>query len=141
MSKFNKSYRIRTNIGEDTKIHVNLDRDYDVLEIMSLKINQENTYKLHTSDYGVIAGRVLANKALGIPNAKVSIFIPIDSVDSNSVIKSVVYPYSNVSDKDKNGVRYNLLVDEQITDCHTVVGTFPEKQYLLDNKLKLFYHL
>ena len=42
MSDFNKSYRIRTEVGKDTEVHVNLKRDYDVLELMSLKINQEN---------------------------------------------------------------------------------------------------
>ena len=133
MSKFNKSYRIRTNVGEDTQVHVNLDRDYDVLEIMSLKINQENAYKYHTSNYGVIAGRVLANDALGIPNAKVSVFINIDDNDINDVVKSVLYPYNTTSSKDKNGVRYNLLPNEQISNCHSVIGTFPEKQYMLDN--------
>ena len=133
MSKFNKTYRIRTEVGNNTNIHVNLDRDYDVLEIMSLKINQENAYKLHTSNYGVIAGRVLANEAMGIPNAKVSVFINIDKNDINDVVKSVLYPYNTTLSKDKDGVRYNLLPNEVITDCHTVIGTFPSKQYLLDN--------
>lgn len=84
MGRFNKNYRIRTEIGKDNKdasIHVKLDRKYNVLEIMSLKINQESAYKFHTSDYGVIAGRVLANEAFGIPNAKISLFIPIDNMD------------------------------------------------------------
>ena len=133
MSKFNKSYRVRTEVGKDSQVHVNLDRDYDVLEIMSLKINQENAYKFHTSNYGVIAGRVLANDAFGIPNAKVSVFIPIDANDQNDVVKTVLYPYNNTKSQDENGVRYNLLTNEQINECHTIIGTFPEKQYLLDN--------
>ena len=133
MSDFNKSYRIRTEVGKDTQLHVKLDQKYDVLEIMSLKINQENAYKLHTSNYGVIAGRVLANGAFGIPNAKVSVFINIDDNDINDVIKSVLYPYNTTNSKDKDGIRYNLLPNEQVTDCHTIIGTFPEKQYALDN--------
>ena len=133
MNRFNKSYRIRTEVGKDKELHVKLDRDYDVLEIMSLKINQENAYKLHSSNYGVIAGRVLANDALGVPNAKISVFINIDEEDSIDTIKSVIYPYYTTKTSNNDGVRYNLLVDEQISDCHTIIGTFPEKQYMLDN--------
>lgn len=134
MSKFNKSYRIRTNVNEDTQVHVKLDQDYDVLEIMSLKINQINDYKLHTSTYGVVAGRVLANDAFGIPNAKVSIFIQKAEDDNVDVVKEVLYPYNSTHTQDKNGTRYNLLPNEQLSDCHTIIGTFPEKQYLLDNE-------
>ena len=133
MSEFNKSYRIRTEVGKDTHIRVNLDRKYEALEIMSLKINQENAYKSHTSNYGVIAGRVLANDAFGIPNAKISVFINIDENDINDTVKSVLYPYNTTSSMDSNGVRYNLSSNEQINDCHTIIGTFPEKQYMLDN--------
>lgn len=133
MSNFNKSYRIRTNVGKDTSVHVKLDRDYDVLEIMSLKIDQVNNYKFHTSEYGVIAGRVLANDGFGIPNAKISVFINIDNNDINDIVKTILYPYNTTLSKDKNGVRYNLLPNEQINDCYTVIGTFPEKQYMLDN--------
>lgn len=133
MSNFNKSYRIRTEVGKDTNVHVNLNRDYDILEIMSLKINQENAYKFHTSNYGVIAGRVLANDAFGVPNAKVSVFIQIDENDINDTVKSVLYPYNNTQSKDKDNIRYNLLPNEKVNACHTTIGTFPEKQYLLDN--------
>ena len=132
-NSFNKSYRIRTEVGKDTQVHINLNRDYDVLELMSLKIDQKNFYKFHTSNYGVIAGRVLANDVFGIPNAKVSVFIPIDSNDQMDVVKSVLYPYNSTQSQNKDGVRYNLLPNEQLNDCHTIIGTFPEKQYLLDN--------
>ena len=137
MSKFNKNYRIRTEINKDKHIHVKLDRDYDVLEIMSLKIDKKNAYRFHTSDYGVIAGRVLANGGFGIPNAKISVFIPLDGTDANDVIKSNLYPFNATYTKDKNGVRYNLLPNEQINNCHTVIGTFPEKQFTLDNNTVL----
>lgn len=133
MSEFNKSYRIRTEVGKDTHLHVKLDQKYDVLEIMSLKIDQENAYRLHTSNYGVIAGRVLANGSFGIPNAKISVFINIDEDDINDPVKAALYPYNTTNSKDKDGVRYNLLPNEQVTDCHTIIGTFPEKQYALDN--------
>lgn len=133
MSKFHKSYRIRTEVGKDTQLHVKLEQEYDVLEIMSLEINQENAYKMHTSNYGVIAGRVLANGSFGIPNAKVSVFINVDNNDINDIINNILYPYNTTNDTNENGVRYNLLPNEQLNDCHTIIGTFPEKQYLLDN--------
>lgn len=133
MSDFNKSYRVRTEVGKDTHLNVKLDRSYDILEVMSLKINQKNAYRFHTSNYGVIAGRVLANGALGIPNAKVSVFINIDDTDINDVVKTILYPYNTTKDKNGDGTRYNLLPNEKVNDCHSVIGTFPEKQYMLDN--------
>ena len=137
MSEFNKSYRIRTDVGKDKALKVKLDQQYDILEIMSLKIDQKNLYKLHTSNYGVIAGRVLANGGFGIPNAKISVFIGIDNQDMNDIIKSIIYPYNQTSSKDKNNVRYNLLPNEQLNDCHTIIGTFPSKQLVLDNDILL----
>ena len=137
MSEFNKSYRIRTDVGKDKALKVKLDQQYDILEIMSLKIDQKNLYKLHTSNYGVIAGRVLANGGFGIPNAKISVFIGIDNQDMNDIIKSIIYPYNQTSSKDKNNVRYNLLPNEQLNDCHTIIGTFPSKQLVLDNNILL----
>lgn len=134
MSDFNKSYRIRTEVGKDTQLHVKLDSSYDILELMSMKINQENIYRFHSANYGVIAGRVLANEAFGIPNAKISVFIDRDEVGAmDSVITEVLYPYNSTLSKNFDNVRYNLLPNEQVSNCHTVIGTFPEKQYMLDN--------
>ena len=134
MSEFNKSYRIRTEVGKDTQLHVKLDRAYDIIELMSMKINQENVYKFHTSNYGVIAGRVLANDAFGVPNAKISVFIDRDETGvTDEIIKEVLYPYNTTSSQNSDGVRYNLLPDEKVSKYHTVIGTFPNKQYVLDN--------
>ena len=134
MSEFNKSYRIRTEIGKDTQLFVKLDNNYDILELMSMKINQENVYRFHSANYGVVAGRVLANEAFGIPNAKISVFISRDETNTvDDIIKEVLYPYNNTSTKDDDGIRYNLLPNEQVSNCHTIIGTFPEKQYMLDN--------
>lgn len=94
MGEFNKSYRIRTEVGKDTQLHVKLEQKYDVLEIMSLKIDQENAYRLHTSNYGVIAGRVLANGSFGIPNAKISVFIKNEGDIVNDTVKTALYPYN-----------------------------------------------
>lgn len=132
MADSNKSYRVRTNIGQDTSININLNQDFDILEILSLKISRENMYKLHTSKYGCIAGRVLGNETFGIPNAKISIFIAADSLGDDTVISSM-YPYSSVSSTTNDGVRYNLLPEEQVSDCHTPVGSFPSKRLMLDD--------
>ena len=58
MSKFNKSYRIRTEVGKDTQGTCNSEIMI-YLKLCPLKNNQENAYKFHKSNYGVIAGRVL----------------------------------------------------------------------------------
>lgn len=128
-----KSFRIRTDVGKDKVVHVNLQQDYSFLEILSLKINQIDTYKLHVSNYGLLVGRVLANGNFGIPNVKVSVFIPLDDEDSLlSDIKNL-YPYMTTSDKDSEGRRYNLLQDSSNDECYRVVGSFPNKRLVLDN--------
>jgi len=130
MSELNKSYRIKANVGGDSNISLMLNQDYNVLEVLSIKINQEDTYKIHSANYGVIVGRVLANNGFGVPNAKLSIFI---EGEFSSVEDTALYPFSSTASRDGNGTRYNLLVDKKVDDCHQVVGTFPNKTYLLDN--------
>ena len=132
-----KHYRIRTKISKDQVIRTKLSQDVDFLEVLSLKIKQEDTYKLHTSNYGIIIGRVLANDAFGIPNAKVSVFIPLTETDeSNSEITNI-YPFTDIQSKDKNNIRYNLLPDESNDECYRVVGTFPNKRLTLDNETEI----
>ena len=134
MAEKNKSYRIRTTVGRETDsfLDVHLDQDYESLEILSLKISDKDTYKLHNSDYGVIVGRVLANGNFGVPNAKISVFIPADEQNSNLEMWNL-YTYTSTSTKNENDIRYNLLPDESVKDCHKAVGTFPHKTFLLEN--------
>ena len=126
-----KSYRIHTSTPSDITLNVNMKQDFDFLEVLSLKLSQEDAYKLHSSNYGVIVGRVLANEAFGIPNARISVFIARDNDDA-SYLESI-YPYSEVTSKDKEGRRYNLLPDYSDDDCYRIVGTFPNKRLLLDD--------
>ena len=134
-----KSIRIRTTPGDDSEkyIKVKLEQDYDFLEILSLKLDQTDEYQSFCSDYGVIAGRVIINGGFGVPNTKVSIFIPIDSVDIDNELIRQIYPYETPNNDDKNvaGVRYNLLPSTQQTLDHTPVGTFPTKREVLDNNI------
>lgn len=133
-----KSIRIRTTPnGEDKYLKVNLEQDFDFLEILSLKITQEDAYRNFCSDYGVVVGRVTINSGFGVPNAKVSIFVPIDEIDSLDPEIKGLYPYEIVSDKNIDGVRYNLFPKTSETDneCFTPIGTFPSKREVLDNEL------
>ena len=133
MSENNKTYRIHTTVGSDKYVNVMLEQDYENFEILSLKIDRENAYKMHTSNYGCIAGRVLANGAYGIPNAKISVFIPTEETDEIDPVLAALYPYQNTIDKNSDNVRYNTLPDEKNGTCHQVVGTFPNKRLVLDD--------
>lgn len=129
--------RIRTTPnGGDKFIKANLEQKFDFIEILSLKISQEEVYKKYCSDYGVIVGRVSINNGFGVENAKVSVFIPISDEDKLNPEIFGLYPYETISDKDKDGVRYNLLPKESDSqdDCYTPVGTFPAKREVLDNE-------
>jgi len=121
------SYRIRTQVGINKTINIQLDQDYEFLEILSLKIQQSEIYNRNCSDYGVLVGRVTANNGLGIPNAKVSLFVPIDSVDESNPIIQSIYPYKSPEDKNEDGYRYNLLPYEKSYESHAATGTFPSR--------------
>ena len=134
----NKSYRIHTSVGDSNKlINVNLQQDMDFLEVLSLKLTQKNFYKLHSSNYGVLVGRVLANDAFGVSNVKISIFIPIDENDKKDNEILSIYPYTSVNSVDSNNIRYNLLPNDTKNICHRDVGTFPSKRVVLDDNTEL----
>jgi hypothetical protein len=130
-----KSYRIRTSVGNSTQtdktIKVQVDQDFDFLEILSLKLTQSDVYRSFCSDYGVVVGRVIANGGYGVPNAKVSVFVPIDAVDQNDPVISALYPYKNVTDKNEDGYRYNLLPYTPSYEGHAATGTFPTREDVL----------
>lgn len=133
MQENNKSYRIRTNVREDKVLNVNINQDIEQLEILSLKIDVENFYKLHTSNYGCVVGRVLANQGIGVPNVKISVFIPVEAADNQNPVYKYLYPYTNTKSKNQDGVRYNLLPDSVDNNCHQDIGTFPNKRLVLDD--------
>ena len=128
-----KSYRIRTEIGVDKQLNVQLDQDFEYLEILSLKILQSQIYIRPCADYGVIVGRISVNKGFGIPNAKVSIFIPLSTEDENNPVIADLYPYKKVSDTNDDGYRYNLLPYIQSYSNHTPTGSFPTRKDVLTN--------
>ena len=129
-----KSFRVRTEIGKEKNLTFELKQDFDLLEILSLSLTQQDVYSRMCSDFGVVVGRVISNGGFGIPNAKVSIFVPLDSEDATNPIIKQLYPYTQPYDKDEQGKRYNLLSSEENFDCHVPVGTFPKLRNVLSNQ-------
>ena len=133
MEDTNRVYRIRTTVGNDAPnvIQVPLNQTYDMFEILSLKLNQTNSYKTYESSYGIIVGRVIANGGFGVENARISVFIPVS--DDDSLKDKLLYDFTSVNGRDNKGIRYNLLPDYVDDACHQNVGTFPNKRLVLDN--------
>jgi len=128
-----KSYRIKANPGKDKNIVVNLEQDFEQLDILSLKIRQDEIYIRMCSDYGVIAGRVFSNNGYGIPNAKVSVFIPVTQDDLDNPNISSIYPYETPQDVNDDGYKYNLLPYSPSYTGHVPTGTFPTRRDVLVN--------
>ena len=122
-----KSYRIRTEVGVDKYINVNLEQDWESLEILSLKILSNNIYTRFCADYGVVTGRVFVNGGFGLPNAKVSVFIPLEDTDELNPVISELYPYKTINDINEEGYRYNLLPKLPSYNGHASTGSFPNK--------------
>ena len=126
-----KSFRVRTEVGKDKNVTFELNQDFDLLEILSLSLTQQEIYTRMCSDFGVVVGRVVANDGFGIPNAKISIFIPLDAKDEKNEVIKFLYPYKQPYEKNEDGKRYNLLTTEPNFDCHVPVGTFPNLNAVL----------
>lgn len=127
-----KDLRIKANVGEDQILHLNMKQDVDLFEILSLTLSQRDAYRIHSSNYGVVIGRVLANDAFGVPNAKISVFVPLTYEDSSDNDITSIYPFNSVTDRNSSGLRYNLLPTYSNDECYTKVGTFPSKRLVLD---------
>ena len=130
-----QSYRIRTELGINKTINLQLDQDFEFLEILSLKIQQTDIFTRSCADYGVVVGRVTANNGFGIPNARLSIFIPVDDIDESNPIISSIYPYKSPTDKNEDGFRYNLLPYEKSYSVHSATGTLPSRIDSLTNSV------
>ena len=108
----NKTQRIfinSENKDTDKHIKVKLEQSTKTLEFLSMSIDTTDVYQSFNSDYGVLVGRVIANNSIGIPNAKISIFIPLTDTDSNDPNIYSLYPYTTPRDVNNEGKRYNLL--------------------------------
>ena len=96
-------HRIRTDIGKDQRLTVELKQDYDLLEVLSLKFTQKDIYTSLCADYGVVCGRISVNDGVGVANARVSVFIPLSEEDAEDPIISELYPYKTTSDRSEEG--------------------------------------
>ena len=128
-----KSVRVRTQVGVDKQINLQLDQDFESLEILSLKVRSEEVYTRMCADYGVVVGRVFTNGGFGIPNARLSIFVPLSQIDEGNEFITELYPYTSETDVDAEGYRYNLLPNESQHSGHVPVGTFPSRNEALTN--------
>jgi len=142
----NKSQRIYLNTGDtgnqnqDKFIKVKLEQDIETLEFMSLKIGTADAYQNFNADYGVLVGKVIANDGIGIPNAKISIFLPLEEEDSLDSDIYSIYPYDTPRTKNNEGKRYNLLPRVAKKDPNSGLirpkqpfGSFPTKEEVLSN--------
>lgn len=120
--------RIPVNINSDEEnVRINLDQDFDNLNILSLNISDTDLYNTECGDFGVIVGRVNINQGFGVANAKVSVFIPIedDDLERPEILK--LYPFKDIDDTFNNGLRYNLLPRiKSGNSSHKPVGSFPD---------------
>jgi hypothetical protein len=132
-----KTQRIKTEVGINKQINVEFEQDFDFLEILSLKIQQEDVYTKSCSEYGVVVGRVTANNGFGVPNARVSIFIPVTNQDKSNPEIYAIYPYTSPDEKNEDGYRYNLLPYEKTHSNHVPTGTFPSRVDALTDRVAI----
>lgn len=142
----NKSQKIYLDPDNltDKHIKVKLEQNVDSFEFLSMEINSEDVYQDFNADFGVLVGRVTANGGTGIPNARISIFIPLEEEDENDGEIQSVYPYKTPRDKNKEGKRYNLLPRVARIDPRTGIltpkqpfGSFPIKEEVVTNPVYL----
>lgn len=130
-------FRIKVDTDKDNAyIQLPINQTFDELQLLSLTVNSENIYKLDSSDNGIVAGRVIANGGYGVPNAKVTLFLPLSESDSSDEYLTENYPFKTPFDK-KGEKRFNVLPSWQTKECHVPVGDFPSKQSILSDKKKL----
>lgn len=137
----NNTKRIHIDLENTVEKHIKfkLEQDIDKYEILSLNLSQKDIYQAFNADFGVLVGRVIANGGIGIPNAKISIFIPIDDDDKENEDILALYPYETPRDKNNDGKRYNLLPRVGRVDSDGIVspkqpfGSFPIKEEILAN--------
>ncbi|GAG86497.1 unnamed protein product, partial [marine sediment metagenome] len=128
------------NDSQDKYIRVKLEQDVETLEFMSMSLGTADVYQNYNADYGVLIGRVLANGGIGVPNAKISIFIPISDEDADDPEIYSFYPYKTPRDKNNDGKRYNLLPRVSQINPETeqpeppqAFGSFPIKEEIVGN--------
>lgn len=113
--------------SDDQEIRINLEDEFQSLDVLSLNITSNDVYSRVKSDFGVIVGRVTTSQGLGIQNAKINIFIPLTEEDKSRIEITQLYPFESINDTYPNGVRYNLFprVRNKMNISHKAIGNFP----------------
>lgn len=149
--------RLRTEAGneKDSFVQLPLTENFDYLDVLSLELAQRELYQLRHADYGVVAGRVIANEGIGVPNCRVSIFIAVSGSEPADQLLAQRYPWAAVSDLDADGRRYNLLPNQPNfrgfngfapnelgigATPITPVGSFPEREAVLADPVAQAVH-
>ncbi|MFA5366513.1 MAG: hypothetical protein WC333_01125 [Dehalococcoidia bacterium] len=106
-----------------------------------MSIDTKDIYRDFNADYGVLVGRVNANNGIGVPNARISIFIPVMDEDTLDGSVMSIYPYKTPRDKNADGKRYNLLPrvgkrnpETQVVSPKQPFGSFPIKEEFVVNE-------
>lgn len=145
-----KVLRIKTDVNNPSEkfINLKLNQDFEKIEVLSLTLRQTDVYRTFNSNYGCLIGRVQSN-GTGLPNCKVSVFIPISTEDEENPEILSIYPFKSPNDVDNNGKRYNLLNKLKRLNPFsgfkqnnygvgyrpkTPIGTIPDKSELLCNE-------
>jgi len=117
---------INLNNKNEKVVRVNLEQEFETLDVLSLKITSTDAYRRMCSDFGVIVGRVTLTNGFGVQNAKVTVFVPISADDQERPEITQLYPFTSLTDTYPNGVRYNLLPRVRgANPSHRAVGNFP----------------
>ena len=140
MNRSQRIYMDTNNPDNDKHIKIRLEQDVDTIEFLSLGVSTKDIYQEFNSNYGVLVGRVIANEGVGIPNAKISIFIPLSDEDARDKDIASVYPYKTPRTKNNEGKRYNLLPrvtqknSSGIMSPNQPFGSFPTKAEVVANE-------
>jgi hypothetical protein len=123
-------YRIKTKIlpEQNQYIKVNIEQDFDVLDILTLSIYGTDAYPNPCGDWGVIIGRVVDNNSFPMENVKVGYITSLDEDDSNDITVSTIY----------NSIRnnpYPLLPNYRVNKNHYPVGGFPSEDEVMSNSV------
>jgi hypothetical protein len=121
-------YRIKTKILPDQNqyLKVNLEQDFDILDVLTLSIYGTDVYPNPCSDWGVIIGRVVDSNSFPMENVKIGYIIPLDDTDSNNVLISTIY--NSIVNSD-----YPLLPKYKVNKNHYPVGGFPSEDEVMAN--------
>jgi hypothetical protein len=82
-----------------------------------------------------VCGRIIVNNGFGVPNARVSIFVPLSDEDSTDPVISALYPFKDPTERNEtNNFRYNLLPSRKQHGGHEPTGTFPDQLEILNRE-------